>query len=236
MNKNGVIGEFEEHYGTIAMFPFRNDIWRNNATYMQKYMLNLVKIVSTYEPVFLFCRKDLMHKIKGISNNVMLIEAEYDDIWARDIGPTFVKKNGTIECIDWKFNAWGGKKEGAYYPWDADDHFAAEVATYFRLPCKRKNIVLEGGGIISDGRGTLFTTKSVLLNRNRNPFKKKEFVEEEILKATGDKQIIWIDQGIAYDETNGHVDNLLGFVNSNELCLAWTDDKQNPNYKRVRKA
>lgn len=232
----GLIGEFERHHGTIAMFPFRNDIWRDDAVHMQKYILDLVSVISRYEPVFLFCQKKLVNKIRKIPNNVTIINSEYDDIWARDIGPTFVYNKGEIECIDWKFNAWGGKKEGAYFPWDADDNFASVVSSYFGLTCNRVNIVLEGGGIISDGNGTLFTTRSVLLNRNRNPFKKRDFIEGEILKATHDKQIIWIDQGLAYDETNGHIDNILSFVNNNELCLAWTEDKYNPNYQRIKKA
>lgn len=233
---NGIIGEFERHYGTIAMFPFRNDIWRDNAVHMQNFILELVSIISRYEPVFLFCQKKLIDKIESVPNNVTIINAEYDDIWARDISPTFVYHNEKIKCIDWKFNAWGGKKEGAYFPWNDDDNFASVVSSYFELPCNKINIVLEGGGIISDGNGTLFTTRSVLLNRNRNPFKKKEFVEEKILMATHDKRIVWIDQGLAYDETNGHIDNILSFVNHNELCLAWTEDKHNPNYRRIKKA
>lgn len=233
---NGLIGEFERHHGTIAMFPSRNDIWRDDAVHMQKYILNLVSIISKYEPVYLFSQRELTDKIKDVPDNVTIINSEYDDIWARDIGPTFVRHNGKIECIDWKFNAWGGKKEGAYFPWDADDNFASVVSSYLGLPCIRINIILEGGGIISDGNGTLFTTRSVLLNRNRNPFKKREFIEKEILKATHDKQIIWIDQGLAFDETNGHIDNLLSFVNQNEICLAWTEDKHNPNYRRIKRA
>jgi agmatine deiminase len=233
---NGLIGEFERHYGTIAIFPFRNDIWRDNAIHMQKYILNLISIISRYEPVLLFSKKELTDKIGSIPDNVTIINSEYDDIWARDICPTFIRLNKKIKCIDWKFNAWGGKKEGAYFPWNADDNFASVVSSYLKLPCNRVNIVLEGGGIISDGNGTIFTTKSVLLNRNRNPFKNKESIEKEILSATHDKYIIWLDQGLAYDETNGHIDNLLSFVNKNEICLAWTEDRHNPNYLRIKKA
>lgn len=233
---NGLIGEFEKHFGTVAMFPYRNDIWRDNAVHMQKYILELISIISRYEPVFLFCQEELMDKIESLPNNVTIIGSKYDDIWARDIGPTFVRNNGKIECIDWKFNAWGGKKEGAYFPWNADDNFASLVADYFGLLCNRVDIVLEGGGIISDGNGTIFTTRSVLLNRNRNPFIKKNVIEEKILRATHSKRIIWIDKGLVYDETNGHIDNILSFVNKYELCLAWTDNRDNPNYDRLNKA
>ncbi len=234
--RNGLIAEFEKHYGTIAMFPFRSDIWRENAAYMQRYILDLVSIISRYEPVFLFCPKNLASQIGICPHNVNVVFSEYDDIWARDIGPSFIRCEGNIETVDWKFNAWGGKKEGAYYPWNADDGFASKVSDYFHIPCNRVNLVLEGGGIVSDGLGTIFATRSVLLNRNRNPFKKREYVEETILNATHDQRIVWIEQGLFYDETNGHIDNILSFVNHKEVCLAWTEDKTNPNYHRVRNA
>lgn len=235
--QNGVIAEFEKHHGTIAMFPFRNDIWRDNAVHMQKYMIELINIISHYEPVYLFCKREFLPLLDDkIRDNIFVIPCDYNDIWARDIAPTFIRNGRKIQCVDWQFNAWGGKKEGAYYPWDDDDRFAKRVAEYFKLPCNRNELVLEGGGLISNGQGILFSTKSVVLNRNRNPFKKCDFVREQILKATCSNDLIWIDQGLAFDETNGHIDNLMGFVNSKEICLAWTDDKKNPNYKRVRKA
>jgi agmatine deiminase len=232
----GLIGEYERHHGTIAMFPFRNDIWRENAIHMQEYMFDLVTLISRYEHVYFFCPQTIISTIDFHSENVTVIPAKYDDIWARDIGPTFTRIDGKIECVDWKFNAWGGKKEGSYFPWDSDDKFASVVSRFFNIPCHRVNIVLEGGSIISDGIGTIFSTRSVLLNRNRNPFIKKNFIEKTIIEATHDHRIVWIAQGLAQDETNGHIDNIMAVVNRRELCLAWTDDKKNPNYYRVRSA
>ena len=235
--KNGRPGEYEKHHGTLAMYPLRNDIWRENAKYMQEYILKIVSIISEYEKIYLACPSDLESFLRRkCPSNVTIIPANYDDIWARDIAPTFAFCNSKLRCIDWKFNAWGGKKEGAYYPWTADDNFASCIAKYFGLQCYRANIVAEGGAIISDGKGTLFSTKSVLLNRNRNPFKSQEYVEKSLLEATKDSRIIWINQGLATDETNGHIDNIMSFVNPQEVLLAWTDDIKNPNYRRVRAA
>lgn len=237
IKRNGIPGEYEEHYGTIAMYPVRNDIWRENAVYMQDYVLQLVNIIAKYEKVYLICPTGYSSAIRdNVSNNVIVLEMDYDDIWARDIAPSFTYKNGKILCIDWKFNAWGGKSEGAYFPWEKDDAFAQIMAKYLNLSCTRIPIVLEGGAIISDGNGTLFATRSVLLNRNRNPFKSKEYIEKSILSATGDKKIVWLKQGLFTDETNGHVDNIISVIGRNDICLAWTDDKNNPNYKRVREA
>ena len=235
---NGLIGEYKKHLGTIIMYPSRNDIWRDNAIYMQRYVCNLAEIISKYEKVFIFCHSEFVDNLKNkYANiaNIAVISSEYDDIWARDVGPTFIQNNGEIECVDWRFNAWGGVKEGSYYPWDKDDAFAAVVADYFSLKCKKASIVVEGGAIISDGVGTLFSTKSVLLNRNRNPFKSKQAVEEELLKLTKSSRIVWFDQGLALDETNGHIDNLMSFVSQREICLAWTDQIDDPNYTRLHK-
>ena len=95
MGINGrFIPEFERHYGTIAIYPFRTDIWRADAHFMQEYLINLVKCISKYEKVFLVCRLEDVDTLEKISfQNVNIVPFEYDDIWARDIGPTFIVEN-----------------------------------------------------------------------------------------------------------------------------------------------
>ena len=235
---DGPIAEYVTHKGTIALYPVRNDIWRENARHMQKYMCSLVETISKFEPVYFFCKEPYAESLENQFKqniNVIIIRAEYDDIWARDISPTFIRVHNKVECIDWKFNAWGGRKEGSYSPWDNDDAFASVVAGVLGLKSNRASLVVEGGGIITDGDGTVFTTQSVLLNRNRNPFKAKEAVQEYLKKTIGASRVVWLKQGLASDETNGHIDNVLACISSNEICLAWTDDKSNPNYARVRR-
>lgn len=229
------MAEFERHQGTIIMYPFRTDIWRCNAIYMQDYIVKLVRCIEQYEHVYLICRECDLSVLRKLENeNVSLVKMEYDDIWARDIGPTFIKEYGKIKCISWKFNSWGGMKEGSYFPWDKDDSFAGEMGRYLGIEVSNINLVLEGGAILTDGEGTLFTTRSVVLNRNRNPFKSFEFVDNLLKEVLHVNNIVWLDRGLAMDETNGHVDNVMSVVRPHEICLAWTDDKKNPNYRRVR--
>lgn len=230
------MAEFEHHSATIAMYPFRTDIWREEAVHMQKYVISLIQIISRYEPVILVCRNSDIRDLAYLSNdNIKIVPMEYDDIWARDIGPTFVKKNETVGVVNWKFNSWGGIKEGSYYPWDKDNAFTCEMARYLGLNYENADIVLEGGAILTDGQGTLFTTRSVLLNRNRNPFKSKQYVEDTLKRHLFVDKIVWLDQGLALDETNGHIDNVMSIVRPHEICIAWTDNRHDPNYKRVRK-
>lgn len=231
----GIPGEFEKHLGTIAMYPLRTDIWRDEAKHMQKYTIDLVNTIAAFEQVFLFCYSNCVSDVKKqIDSSVKLISCDYDDIWSRDIAPTFIRTPDGMKCIDWRFNAWGGKKEGSYFPWNKDDVFASFVADYFGLECIRSKIIAEGGAIISDGQGTVFSTRSVLMNRNRNAGKGTTFVTNEILTLTGSRQLVWLKQGLYADETNGHIDNLISLIDKNEICLAWTDDSKDPNYKRVR--
>lgn len=234
------IAEFEHHHGTIAMYPFRTDIWRSDAVYMQEYVINLVKCIAKYENVYLICRNQDVEKLQGELNNsiflhnIRVIPLEYDDIWARDIGPSFVRIAEELIAINWRFNAWGGLKEGSYFPWDKDNAFAVEFSKYLNINTIDADIVLEGGAILTDGEGTLFTTRSVLLNRNRNPFKSKEYIENVLQNCLGVRKVIWLKQGLADDETNGHIDNVMSIIRPHEVCIAWTDDKKNPNYARVR--
>lgn len=227
--------EYSFHHATIAMLPFRNDIWRNNAHNMKRYVLDLVKTISEFELVYLVYDERCKVSEKELQyDNIIPVKMKYDDVWARDIAPTFVYIDGELTCLNWKFNAWGGKTEGAYFPWNDDNEFALNIARYLSLPVIDVPLTLEGGAIISDGLGTVFTTQSVLLNRNRNPFKSKQNVESMLKDQLGAKCIIWLKQGLATDETNGHIDNVLSIISDHEICIAWTDDKQNPNYKRVR--
>ena len=88
-----LIPEFEHHHGTIAMYPFRNDIWRSDAKYMQQYVIELVLRISKYEHVYFACRESDLPGVSYLSSDkIKLIPIEYDDIWARDIGPTFVEE------------------------------------------------------------------------------------------------------------------------------------------------
>lgn len=119
-----------------------------------------------------------------------------------------------------------GKKDGAYFPWDKDDEFPVNLAQYFDLPVVNVPRMLEGGAIICDGMGSIFTTQSVLLNRNRNPFKAKTYIEDVLKRELGAKKVVWLKQGLATDETNGHVDNILSVVSENEICITWTNDKK----------
>ena len=237
MTNRGIQGEYLPHQGTLIMYPFRGDIWRDGAKHIRAYILDLVEKISAREIAYLIVDPSHEQEVRHLeSPSVKIIPLEYDDIWIRDTAPTFVHDKGSVFCLDWRFNAWGGKKEGAFYPWRSDNNLAGNLGAYFGLPVRKPPVTLEGGAILSDGNGTLFTTRSVVLNRNRNVFRLRELIEPLLKLYTKMDQVVWLDKGLYMDETNGHIDNMMSVINANTLCLAWTDNPKSPNYDRVRSA
>ncbi|MBJ7533050.1 agmatine deiminase family protein [Rhodomicrobium vannielii ATCC 17100] len=140
-----------------------------------------------------------------------IVPARYGDIWLRDTGPIFARSSnsaGTSEKIALRFatNSWGGKFD---LPDDAT--VGDEIARLAGTPVRRFDFVLEGGAIDHDGKGTLLTTRQTTLNPNRNGWTRPE-AEAALATALGAKKIIWIDEGLANDHTDGHIDNIARFA------------------------
>jgi agmatine deiminase len=164
------------------------------------------------------------------SGNVFFHYHPTNDAWCRDHGPTFVQRAGpgvqNQAIVDWDFNAWGGK----YPPYDLDDVVPTRIANELGLPVFNPGIVMEGGSIDVNGEGTLLTTEACLLNRNRNPTLDKPAIEQYLRDYLGVSHILWLGDGIAGDDTDGHVDDLTRFVNSTTVVTVVEDDPSDVNY------
>ncbi|HXI83651.1 MAG TPA: agmatine deiminase family protein [Verrucomicrobiae bacterium] len=146
--------------------------------------------------------------------------------WCRDHGPIFVKRGHELAIVDWDYNAWGSK----YPPYDDDDAVPRRVAESLGLPVFSPGIVMEGGALDVNGVGTLLTTESCLLNPNRNPHLKKQQIEQYLRDYLGITNILWLGDGIAGDDTDGHVDDLARFVNPTTVVTVVEPDPQDDNY------
>jgi len=226
-------GEFEPHAGTWMLWPERPDNWRLGAKPAQKTFAQVAAAIAQFEPLTMgVSNAQFLHARSLLPPTVRVVELSYDDSWMRDCGPTFVKNDqGLVRVVDWEFNAWGGLTGGLYFPWDNDNKIARKVAELERVDRYKAPLVLEGGSIHADGQGTLLTTEECLLNPNRNPELSKAEIEAYLQDYLNIKKIIWLGQGIFNDETNGHVDNIACFVRPGVVALAWTDDKQDPQYE-----
>lgn len=151
--------------------------------------------------------------------------------WCRDHGPIFIVREheGRREraIIDWGYNAWGGK----YPPFDLDDQVPQHVAKYRNLPMYSPGIVMEGGSIEVNGKGTLLTTTACLLNQNRNPHLNREEIEQYLKDYLGVRNILWLGEGIIGDDTDGHIDDISRFVDANTIVTAVEDDPKDENHE-----
>ena len=148
--------------------------------------------------------------------------------WCRDHGPIFLKRDADASTVivDWDYNAWGGK----YPPHDLDDCVPTKIAELLGLEVYAPNMILVGGSVELNGSGTLLTTRSCLLNPNRNPnFSQQEI--ESLLKAfLGVTNILWLGDGIEGDDTDGHIDDLTRFVNRNTVLSVVESNQTDPNH------
>jgi agmatine deiminase len=232
-------------------YPHNRQVWRSNCEPAGDQYRAVARAIAQFEDVLLFCNtQELADKVRkvldkeGGAERIYCHVAPSDDSWARDPGPTFVLDSfKRLVGIDWDFNAYGGEKEGCYWPCDKDKALCTKmceaVAAQYGIYVGRHKVplVLEGGSIHTDGEGTVLTTEECLLNPNRNPQLTKKEIEDHVLKALGCTKMIWLPHGVANDEdTNGHVDNWCMFARPGEVILSWCDDDSDENYKRCRES
>ncbi len=136
-----------------------------------------------------------------------IIRRPYGDVWTRDTGPVFLRQGGVLRAIRFEHNGWGGK-----YLYPGDRELGAELACHAGAIAQSVDLVAEGGALEFDGEGTLLTTRQCLLNSNRNPGLSESQVEARLIDALGVERVLWIDEGMVADHTDGHIDNIVRFV------------------------
>jgi agmatine deiminase len=150
--------------------------------------------------------------------------------WCRDHGPIFLKRKERpkLAAVNFGFNAWGYKLP----QFEEDDAAATLIAEKIGARLfDFGDFVLEGGSIDVNGRGTLLTTESCLLNPNRNPDLSRNEIETNLREALGITQVLWLGDGIDGDDTDGHIDDITRFVSPNTVVTVVEEDKDDPNYE-----
>lgn len=228
-------GEFEPHEGTLMVWPERPGSWGKDSSGAERAFTDIIEALLEVEKVWLVVSPKAAPAVRerfAGQERLTIIEAETDDSWARDIGPTFVfSKEGRL-AVNWSFNAWGGEVDGLYASWEKDDRLARTFAAAIgNEVLDAAPFVLEGGSIHTDGEGTLMVTESCLLSAGRNPSLTKAEIEERLKTYLGVAKVLWLPRGIYMDETNEHVDNVVAFIRPGEVVLAWTDNREDPQYE-----
>ncbi len=236
--------EFAPHQGCILIWPERPGSWIYEAKAARRAFREVIAAIAESETVYVAAGERSIASAKEMllgaelseadnewQKNVRIFPAETDDAWARDVAPTFVTDGKEGRAVNWRFNAWGGEVDGLYASWEKDDAFAQLFASRYDFPMyDAAPFVLEGGSIHSDGEGTVMVTEACLLSAGRNPELSKEEIESRLKKYLGARKILWLPRGIYQDETNEHVDNICAFIRPGEVVLAWTDNKNDPQY------
>jgi agmatine deiminase len=220
-------GEWTDHDCCWMAWPCRNGIWSNNKETMQEYA-NVAHAIARFEPVKMLVPPERIDSaIKLLNQNIEILEIEIDDSWARDSGPNFLIGGDNLAGSDWIFNAWGEK----YHPYDQDAQMAKRILKSAYADIFPSWLVAEGGGITVDGEGTIITTESCLLNKNRNPIRNRLEIENELCRTLGGSKVIWLPGDIDETETDGHIDGIAAFIEPGRILIEVNSDKSDPHYK-----
>ncbi len=251
--------EWELHAATWLSWPKNPATWPDHFEPVPAEFAQFVRALAQFEPVNILAGgQGVMQQARelvGDLENVTLHDIETNDAWCRDHGPTFLggqrlegrgqSKGSEVPqlsvspslhllspaLIDWEYNAWGGK----YPPFDLDNQVPRKIA---EMQGRRRfvpGIILEGGAIDGNGLGTVLTTKSCLLNPNRNPQLSQPEVERYLRDYLGAKQVLWLTGGeIAGDDTDGHIDQIARFVGPRTVVVSLCDDPSDDNYAPSR--
>ena len=162
-------------------------------------------------------------------SNVLLLKIRSADVWIRDYGPTFLLHSNQKErsAVKWRFNAWGEKYDDLL----CDDATGEELARATLTKVFHPGIVMEGGSIDVNGKGSVLTTEQCLLNRNRNPQLSREEIEDYLEQYLNADSIIWLRSGIEGDDTDGHVDDFARFVSNDKVLCAFSSSRRKENRK-----
>ena len=228
--------EYSKHAATWLSWPHKEASWPGKINTIYPRYTEFIKLLAEGEKVNINVVDEAM-KQKALRlvteagadlKNVEFFIHPTNDAWCRDHGPAFLinPKEKKKMIVDWNYNAWGGK----YPPYDLDDVVPTLIAKYLKIPVVNPGIIMEGGSVEFNGKGTLMTTRACLLNKNRNPHLDQDQIERYLSDYYGVDNILWLGDGIIGDDTDGHIDDLTRFVNDDTVVTIVEEDKNDENY------
>lgn len=245
MEKRRFPAEWEPQKGILLCFPHNGKDWPGKYGAIQWAFVEFIKKIALFEPVFLIVAdKKLQEKVTELLTRATVNLKKINFIihrtnrsWMRDSGPIVVKNKGKAEAINFNFNGWA-----KYTNWQLDKHVPLVIADYLQVPStqatyKGNKIILEGGALEVNGKGTLITTEECLLHpaiQVRNAGFKKADYEAIFKNYLGVTNTIWLGDGITGDDTHGHIDDLCRFVNATTVVTVVEKNKDNKNHKPLQ--
>ncbi|MCX6252104.1 MAG: agmatine deiminase family protein [Bacteroidetes bacterium] len=230
--------EWEKHSATWLSYPHDDSYsWPGTLPRIFSSYNRFIKELSESEMVCINVRNvelksTVIHDLEQAGcdiANIRLFLHPTNDAWCRDHGPAFLINPGTEiprVIVSWKYNAWGEK-----YPYDLDEKIPSLIGKALDIPVFYPGIVMEGGAVDFNGKGTLLTTTSCLLHENRNAGLSQEKIEDYLRNYYGVEQILWLGDGINGDDTNGHIDDMTRFFREDAVVTMVETNKSDTNSK-----
>lgn len=230
--------EWERHRATWLSWPHNTETWPDELDEVERVMATAVRVLAPGETVIINVLDDHHERHvgavldeAGVRGDVRLIHIPTNDAWIRDHGAIFIRDaSGTIAATSWGFNSWGEK----YPPWDLDDDVPEKMSSYLDVSIFNGDMILEGGSIDVNGSGVLLTTEACLLNPNRNPDLNREAIESRMKEYLGIRRVVWLGDGIAGDDTDGHIDDVTRFIDDVSIVTAVERDQDDVNFEPLQ--
>ena len=233
--------EWEPHEATWIAWPHNPKDWPGRFAPIPWVYAEIVRKLSQVETVRILVQsraeearaRGVLRKAGAVMESVEFLHCPTNRVWTRDFGPIFVRhrRAGMVALTGWGFNAWAKCDD-----WQRDVKVPGAVAEHLGLPLFRPPMVLEGGSIDVNGAGLLLTTEECLLSevQQRNPGMGRRRIERNLHDYLGVTKVIWLKNGIAGDDTHGHVDDLARFVAEDTVVVAAEADRSDTNFEPLR--
>lgn len=234
--------EWHPHVATWLSWPHTEASWTTDRLpLMLPAYIDFIKAISASEQVCINAHNETVMQLASRKlidagadmSRITLLPHPTNDSWCRDHGPAFLINPDRQErmIVNWGYNAWGGK----YPPFDLDDQIPVAIARYRNLPyvtpmTPAGPVIMEGGSVEFNGAGTVLTSRACLLNQNRNAHLSQGDIERYLCDYYGVQQVLWVEEGIVGDDTDGHIDDTVRFVNEDTVIAAYEANKNDDNY------
>ncbi len=229
--------EFAPHQATWLSWPHKEASWPGKIDTIFPSYVAFIKTLARFEQVNINVVNETMKQrayqliqAAGVDiGKINIFLHPTNDAWCRDHGPAFLlnKSDSSKKAIvDWNYNAWGNK----YPPFDLDDVIPTLIGKHLGLHVFNPGIIMEGGSVEFNGARTVMTSTACLLNPNRNPHLSQAEIEQYLMDYYGQDQVLWVDEGIVGDDTDGHIDDTVRFVNADTVITVIEENKSDDNY------
>lgn len=229
--------QWEKQQAIILTWPHSQSGFCDNLYPIETLYYQLVSLISQEQQVWINASDESLARLKNLyktNSNVRIFNINSNDCWARDHGAISLYVDGNLELQNFHFNGWGNK-----FAHDLDNKISTNMAKlngFGQTKLNEHELILEGGSIETDGQGTLLTTKTCLLNQNRNPQLNQAQIEERLKTKFGFKRILWLEHGhLEGDDTDAHIDTLARFITPNHIiyCQGKPKDSHYANLKAM---